>query len=170
MPARLRLLLVLVYLGLGLLGARLFELQVLEHDRYVTLSRGNYLKTETIPAPRGRILDRRGVVLADNRLAYDLVYRGGSVRFLDRMLDLLGLEALPEVKEPTVVYPNLPPDLVPTLEELTAGQENLKIRVRVERTYPNPIAGPVIGYVQGPSKADLKKGYEPGDLVGKAGL
>ncbi len=170
METRLRWMLAFVYLVLGFYGLRLVQLQVVEHKRYVTKSRGNYLKTESIPAPRGRILDRNGVVLADNRLAYDLVYSGGPVRFLDRMLDLLGLEALPEVKEPTVVYPNLPPDLVPTLEELAAGQENLKIRVRVERTYPNPIAGPVIGYVQGPSKEDLKKGYEPGDLVGKAGL
>ena len=171
MPARLRLLLVLVYLGLGLLGARLFELQVLEHDRYVTLSRGNYLKTETIPAPRGRILDRRGVVLADNRLAYDLVYAGGPVRFRERILDLLGLKAFPEPEDgPAVVAANLPEELVPTLAELVAGQKNLWIVERVERFYPHPIAGPVIGYVQRASKADVERGYLPDDLVGKAGL
>ena len=171
MPARLRLMLALIYLGLGLLGVRLFQLQVLEHARYVTLSRGNYLKTETIPAPRGRILDRRGVVLADNRLAYDLVYAGGPVRFLPRILDLLNLKALPEPKDgPVVVAANLPEALVPTLAELVAGQKNLWIQERVERYYPHPIAGPVIGYVQRASKADLERGYQPDDLVGKAGL
>ncbi len=163
--------LILVYLGLGLLGARLFQLQALEHDRYVTLSRGNYLKTETIPAPRGRILDRNGVVLADNRVAYDLVYTGGEVRFLERILDLLDLDALPEPEDgPVVVAANLPEALVPTLAELTAGQENLRIVERVERFYPHPIAGSVIGYVQRASKEDLARGYEPDDLVGKAGL
>ncbi len=171
MPDRLRLMLILVYLGLGLLGLRLFELQVLEHDRYVTLSQGNYLKTETIPAPRGRILDKNGVVLADNRVAYDLVYTGGEVRFLRRILDLLDLEALPEPEDgPVVVAANLPEELVPTLAELTAGQENLRIVARIERYYPHPIAGPVIGYVQRASKADVRRGYAPDDLVGKAGL
>jgi len=171
MPDRLRLMLVLTYLGLLLLGARLFQLQVLEHERYITLSRGNYLKTETIPAPRGRILDKNGVVLADNRIAYDLVYTGGEVRFLERILDLLDLEALPQPEDgPVVVAPNLPEELVPTLAELTAGQENLKIVERIERYYPNPITGSVIGYVQRASKEDVQKGYFPDDLVGKAGL
>ncbi len=171
MPDRLRLMLLLAYLGLLLLGLRLFELQVVLHQRYVTESRGNYLKTESIPAPRGRILDRNGVVLAKNRIAYDLYYSGGPVRFLGRILDLLDLKALPQPKKgPVVVAANLPEALVPTLAELTAGQRNLWLKERVERTYPHPIAGAVIGYVQPPGPEDLKRGYQPDDLVGKAGL
>ena len=171
MPTRLRLMLALVYLGILVLAGRLFWLQVLEHDRYATLSKGNYLKTESIPAPRGRILDAGGLVLADNRLAYDLVYTGGAVRFARRILDLLKLEAFPEVEEGAVVVAaNLPEELVPTLAELTAGQPNLRLVERVERYYPHPISGPVIGYVQRASPEDIKRGYDPRDLVGKAGL
>ena len=171
MPDRLRQMLVIFYLGLLVLGLRLLQLQVLEHDRYATQSRGNYLKTEYVPAPRGRILDRAGVVLAKNRVAYDLYYAGGEVRFAHRILDLLHLDELPEVRgEPVVLAANLPEELVPTLAELVAGQENLWLKERVERTYPHPITGSVIGYVQGPSKEDLKRGYLPEDLVGRAGI
>ena len=164
--------LVVVYLGLALLFLRLFELQVLKHDRYATLSRGNYLKTETIPAPRGRILDANGLVLADNRVAYDLVYTGGEVTYKERILDLLDLDEFPEPEdgEPVVVAANIPEELVPTLAELVAGEKSLEIKERIERYYPNPISGPVIGYVQRASKEDLKRGYYPDDLVGKAGL
>src|SRR6202047_5220256 len=47
-------------------GCRLFYLQVLRHDYYSTLSQGNRIRTEPIPPSRGLILDRNGVVLADN--------------------------------------------------------------------------------------------------------
>jgi len=173
MPERVRLLLALVYLVLLLLVGRLVQLQVFEHGRYATLARGNHQRTETVPAPRGRIFDRNGTPIAANRIAVDLLYRGGPVRFAPRILAILGLEALPELpegEEEVVLAANLPDEWVPTLAELTAGQPNLRLVERIERYYPNPIAGPVIGYVQGPTAADLQRGYERGDLVGRAGL
>ncbi len=171
MPGRLKTLLVLVYLAFAVFTLRLLQLQVFDYQRYVTQSRGNYLKTESIPAPRGRIYDRNGVLIATNRVAYDLVYSGGPVQFAGRIQDLLGLAGFPEVKgKPVVVAANIPSKLVPTLAELTAGQANLELRARVEREYPNPISGPVLGYVQEAGPADLKRGYEVGDLVGRAGL
>ena len=173
MPERVRLLLALVYFVLLLLVGRLVQLQVFEHGKYATLAKGNHQRTETIPAPRGRIFDRNGTPIAANRIAVDLYYRGGPVRFASRILTILGLERLPEVpegEEEVVLAANLPDKWVPTLAELTAGQPNLRLEERIERYYPNPIAGPVIGYVQGPTAADLKRGYERGDLVGRAGL
>lgn len=173
MPERVRLLLAFVYLFMLVLAGRLVQLQVFEHGKYATLARGNHQRTETIPAPRGRIFDRNGTPIAANRIAVDLYYRGGPVRFASRILTILGLERLPEVpegEEEVVLAANLPDEWVPTLAELTAGQPNLRLEERIERYYPNPIAGPVIGYVQGPTAADLKRGYERGDLVGRAGL
>lgn len=172
MPERVRLLLALVYFVLLLLVGRLVQLQVFEHGKYATLAKGNHQRTETIPAPRGRIFDRNGTPIAANRIAVDLYYRGGPVRFASRILTILGLERLPEVpegEEEVVLAANLPDEWVPTLAELTAGQPNLRLEERIERYYPNPIAGPVIGYVQGPTAADLKRGYDRGDLVGRAG-
>ncbi len=173
MPERIRLLLFFVYFFMLILAGRLVQLQVFEHGKYATLARGNHQRTETIPAPRGRIFDRNGTPIAANRIAVDLYYRGGPVRFASRILAILELERLPEVpegEEEVVLAANLPDEWVPTLAELTAGQPNLRLEERIERYYPNPIAGPVIGYVQGPTADDLKRGYERGDLVGRAGL
>lgn len=170
MTGRIHALALFFALALFLLGLRAWQLQVLEYERYALRSQGNYLKTEDIPAPRGKILDRKGRVLAQDRLVVDLVYTGGEVAFKERLLPLLGLEDLPQVAEPTVLKAGVPEALRPTLEELTAGQKNLYLRERIERYYPNPISGPVMGYVLRANAAQVKQGYSPEEEVGQAGL
>jgi penicillin-binding protein 2 len=51
----------------GLIGARLFNLQVVDGARYVPLAEENRISVQMVAPARGRILDRSGVVLADNR-------------------------------------------------------------------------------------------------------
>ncbi len=171
MNSRVWVLLGLFYLVLLLFVGRLWQLQVVQYEQYATRSQGNYLRTETSLAPRGRILDRNGQVIATNRLAVDLLYSGGDVHFEERILALTGLKELPKaVREPVELMVNIPEALVPTLAELTAGEPNLKLLERIERVYPNPISGPVIGYTALPSPDQLKAGYDPEELVGAAGL
>lgn len=172
MNSRLLLLLLLVYTVLGLYGLRLWQLQVVEYEQYATQSQGNYVRTEPITAPRGRIFDRNGKLIADNRMAVDLVYKGGEVEFKDRILALLGLSELPQPErgQEVIVKANLPEALIPTLAELTAGQKNLLLKERLERSYPRPIAGSVLGYVQLANAEQVKQGYDPDELVGVAGL
>jgi penicillin-binding protein 2 len=168
MTGRLYALMAFFLLAFGLLGLRAWQLQVLEHEKYALRSQGNYLKTERIPAPRGRILDRKGRVIAQDRLVVDLVYEGGTVAFQERLLPLLGLKELP--RGPAVLKAGIPEHLLPTLAELTAGQKNLKLLERIERTYPNPISGPVLGYVLLANAEQVKRGYHPEEQVGQAGL
>jgi len=169
---RIWLLLLVIYAVLGLYTARLFQLQVIRYEKYATRSQGNYLRTETLLAPRGRIFDRNGKMIAGNRLTVDLVYSGGEILFKERILRLLGLKELPEVgREPVTLKANLPEDLVLTLAELTAGQDNLQLVERLERTYPRPISGPVLGYVLFANKREVEgEGYDPRELVGRTGL
>ena len=53
-------------------AGRLFYLQVLKFDYYSNLSQGNSIRNEPIPPSRGLILDRHGVVLADNFPAFNV--------------------------------------------------------------------------------------------------
>ena len=100
MTSRLYALMFFFLLAFGLLALRAWHLQVLEHERYALRSQGNYLKTEGIPAPRGRILDRKGRVIAQDRLVVDLVYEGGEVAFKERLLPPPGLEGTPQGPRP----------------------------------------------------------------------
>ena len=51
---------------LGLLAGRMYQLQVVESDRYTTLAEENRINLRLLPPPRGRILDRYGRPLAIN--------------------------------------------------------------------------------------------------------
>jgi penicillin-binding protein 2 len=57
----------------GLLVVRLWFLQVVGARGFEAQAVGNSVRTINIPAPRGEILDRNGVVLAGSRLAWDIV-------------------------------------------------------------------------------------------------
>ena len=50
----------LTALGVGALGARLGQLQVVEAGRYATLASNNQFNFRLVPPPRGRIRNRRG--------------------------------------------------------------------------------------------------------------
>ena len=53
-------------LGFGVLGWRLFQLQVLDEGRYDPLADENRTSLQVLAPKRGRIFDRSGSVLADN--------------------------------------------------------------------------------------------------------
>ena len=63
--------------GQGVLGAalvaRLYQLQILDSDRYTVLAEENRINLRLLAPLRGRILDRFGVTLADNRRNYRVV-------------------------------------------------------------------------------------------------
>jgi cell division protein FtsI (penicillin-binding protein 3) len=56
-----------LFLLLGLLAGRLFFIQVVQHEHYASISRGQHLVREVDPAPRGSFLDRAGRPLATRR-------------------------------------------------------------------------------------------------------
>ncbi len=59
--------LLLVFVLLGLLIARMYQLQVVEHDIYTTLSDKNRVQVQSVAPPRGLVYDRNDVLLAENR-------------------------------------------------------------------------------------------------------
>jgi len=80
---------VLVLLTLVLFG-RLVWLQVIDHRHYATLSQANRIKPVPIPPPRGYILDRQGVILAQNFPVMALEITPDQAGNLDETLEALG--------------------------------------------------------------------------------
>ena len=52
--------------------ATLFNLQIVNGENYREQSEKRMLRTKNITAPRGEIYDRNGVILATNKLSYDV--------------------------------------------------------------------------------------------------
>ena len=55
-----------------ILIGRLFWLQIVEHQRYTTLSNQNLLAVIPLPPSRGIVYDKNGVIIANNIPSYTL--------------------------------------------------------------------------------------------------
>ena len=71
----------------GVLGARLYQLQVLEAENYRTLSDNNRFNFNMLLPERGVIRDRFGVALAYNRQNFRLVMIPERTSDVDKTLD-----------------------------------------------------------------------------------
>ena len=65
---------------------RFYVLQVSQYERYQTLSLDNHIRIQALPPVRGLVLDRNGVVLAQNTAVYILQVVPEKVDDLDAML------------------------------------------------------------------------------------
>ncbi len=78
----------LVLVGLIFLIARLFHLQIIEHELYTTRSNDNRIKLLPLPPTRGQIFDRNGEILATNIPIYNLeVIRQNLTGPLDQLIE-----------------------------------------------------------------------------------
>jgi len=178
LAARMRLVLAIMLTALVIFTGRLMYLQFAMAEAYQARSEQNFTQERRIAPLRGRILARDGTVLADNRVAYDLMYWGGDIDGWERLAAFLGLEGAPRAPDPArleerlngaAIAWNIPDHLVPAVEERIAGQANLYLRERIERTYPTNLAAQVVGYT---SQADPERnpGYGVDDLAGVSGI
>lgn len=178
MIPRMRLVLALMLTVLVLFTGRLMYLQLARAEEFHDLSRQNFTQPRRIAPLRGRLLAADGTVLADNRVAYDLMYWGGEIAGwsrLKRLLDIEGEPRPPDESDPSqalhgaVLAWNIPDRLVAAVEERVAGQPNLYLRERVERIYPTGLAAQTVGYT-GLADPERHDGYAVDDMIGVMGL
>lgn len=90
--------------GFGLLGGRLYQLQVMEGRRYAPLADDNRIDIEAVAPVRGRIFDRGGHLLAGNEETFYVrlrsAGRGGLEESLRRLDEIVPL--YPQVKDAAI--------------------------------------------------------------------
>jgi penicillin-binding protein 2 len=183
-----------VALVLAVVTVRLVHLQVIQAERLKEISNNNRLRTDTIPALRGRILDREGRVLADNMPSYCLIldtliseYREspGSLAGTIYALSLLLGEDVDRLRK-TVEEGWFRSPLGVRLEsgltdrEVAAVEENarrlpgVRIEARPRRSYPNgELACHLLGTVGEVTEDEVGSGsakYKAGDFAGRRGV
>ncbi len=75
---------------MGVLGAKLYQVQVVEGERYATLAESNRISARLTAPPRGRILDRFGTVVAGNKLNWRALLTVEQTADVDATLDAFG--------------------------------------------------------------------------------
>jgi penicillin-binding protein 2 len=189
-PAQVR----LKYLGylviavMLVLASRLWYLQIVQGSVYEALSLGNRVRVIPVTAPRGKILDRNGVPLASNRLAFcvsvvpqDMLHKEETIAWLSRVLDMTP-EAIEQKLstprrpfEPIRIKADVDPDVVVTIGERRTEFPGIIIEeVPVRHYIMGDTASHVIGYTREIDPEELKEhrdeGYKLGDLIGKVGI
>ncbi|MFZ2053284.1 MAG: penicillin-binding protein 2 [Candidatus Aminicenantales bacterium] len=167
-----------------------WKVQILDHRKYWTLSEANRTREGLIPAPRGLILDRSAVILADNAASFKASIVRENCRDYDRSLveigRLLGImpedlrkriakyESLPDFR-PIVVMDNLELKDVSRVEARQLELPELVVETDPRRNYPfGSLAAHIIGYMQELTDLELKSGLYPerslGDMIGRTGV
>jgi penicillin-binding protein 2 len=174
---------------LSVLAGRLYYLQVIEADRYRTLADENRINLRLLPPPRGRIIDRFGVPLADNQQNYRVLLIPEDTRDIEHTLASLGQiiplsagehrRVLRDIKRnrsfvPVTVRENLSWENAARIEVNAPDLPGVMIDVGQSRSYPHgEQLAHVLGYVAAVSpeqqSGDPLLGL-PGFRVGKAGL
>jgi penicillin-binding protein 2 len=187
----------LTTLGGLALTSRLAQLQVVQAGEYATLSTNNQFNFRLTPPPRGRILDRNGVVIAGNRPSFRVLVVRDETKDLDQTLDLLGrllpdtLDRRRSIIRDVNAAPRFSP--VPVKSDLT-WEEFARVNLYANalpgvmadmneaRYYPfGGSFAHVIGYVAKVSDRDIKaikdEGkeppqilYNPGFRIGRSGV
>lgn len=73
----------------GTLVSRMYQLQIMEAEKYAVRADGNRISLRLLPPSRGRILDRNGQVMADNEGNYRLLITPEKTESLEQTLNLL---------------------------------------------------------------------------------
>lgn len=168
---------------------RFWYLQVHRGAEFTRQAQENRLRQERIFAPRGRILDQQGRVLADNRTAYGLsLVREDCPDLPATLAQISAWSGIPlshvqekyqqdrfKVKafEPLLMITDIDFDLVARIESEIHAWPGLEIVVRTKRSYPeNELFAHVLGYVAEANEKEMADdpALAMGDLVGKQGL
>jgi penicillin-binding protein 2 len=188
---RLNLLIALIITLSSVLVLRLAYLQLSQFKRYKTLSLKNQISVIPIAPPRGIILDKKGVVLAENIPAYVLEIIPEHVKNIEQTLvKLRGL--LPSITDEDVDNFNrlrkqnrsflpIPLKLKLSQEEVAILASNqyrfsgVSIKARLMRYYPlGELTAHLLGYVGRINVQELRQvdptNYRATSFIGKSGI
>ena len=180
------------YVIVGMIGVLLlgfWKLQVIDSDKYATLAERNRVREIPVIAPRGRMLDRDGRVLVDNRPSLSVLLLREDMSQVEKNLtaisDGLGIpmadlqEQLNNTKDlpkfnPIIIKPEASPGDIAYIESHRSDIPVLEmIPVSRRRYLPDGFLSHAAGYVGEVSEQQIEDSngkLRPGDFAGKSGL
>jgi penicillin-binding protein 2 len=186
-----------VLIGFGLVGTRLFYLQVVQHDTLSARAEANRIAVLPSVPNRGLIVDRNGVVLATNYSAYTLELTPSKLeqpmeRTIDELSQLVEVTPRDRRRFKRLMEESKSFDSIPLRNRLSDEEvarftaqrfrfPGVEVKARLFRQYPLGETGShLIGYMgrinQAEKKAmedwdeDLQANYRGTDYIGKLGV
>jgi penicillin-binding protein 2 len=175
--------------AIGALGARLYQVQVVEGARYATLADTNRVSARLIAPPRGRMVDRAGDQVAGNKLNWRALLIAEQTSDVTATLD--NLSAIVPIADherarierelrrhrrfiPITVREFLSWEEMASIEVNAPDLPGILVDVGTTRIYPfGPTLAHIVGYVAPPNEQDIQDDSMfalPGMRVGRAGV
>ena len=176
---------------LGGLGGRLVYLQLLDGTANRKLAENNRIRLIPKQPERGKVLDRKGRILAGSRLSHSVFLWplarkkgewGSTVKRLAQILKIPEKVVQSRLDQAGYNSPflvrmarGISPAQVTALTEYSAELEGVQVEAEAVRYYPNgDLAAHVLGYTGELSDEELKRrqddGYRLGDVTGQMGI
>jgi penicillin-binding protein 2 len=164
-----------------------WKLQVQNPDIYSEAAERNRIKSTPILAPRGKILDRDGRVIVDNKASYSLLLNRDQIKWehLPAIAEALHIDYTDLVnnirragmRPQIIIKDQLTRDEIAWVEshQDAATYPEMQLIQAWRRQYPqNGLAAHVVGYVGEISESELDSpqfiDYQQGAIIGKDGL
>ncbi|MEC7815486.1 MAG: penicillin-binding protein 2 [Pseudomonadota bacterium] len=183
--------LVFVVVMLGGLVARMYQLQVVEHEVYATISDKNRVQVQSVPPPRGLVYDRNNLLLAENRPVFSLMVvperTGGIENTLSELQTLLDIP--PEdlerferrLRERRRPFEEIPLSFDLTEQEIAVMAVNrhrfpgVEVKAELVRYYPHSeLTAHALGFVGRINREELQRidpvNYDGTNYIGKSGI
>jgi penicillin-binding protein 2 len=171
-----------------ILAGRMWYIQILRGDEFERFSQSNRVRSLRIPAPRGRILDRRGRELVVNRPSFDVYVLPEDIKdskSLSSALSLaLGME--PDVIKtkimtamqrnrysPALLAQDINRDQLAFIEARKSSLPGVLIEINHIREYAHGKVGAAfLGYMGKVTESELKSypNMRGDDIIGKSGV
>lgn len=189
--SRVLVMLALVVLLFGVLMGRFYQLQVIEHDTYTTISDSNRVQVRSVPPTRGLIYDRNGTLIAENRPVFSVTLVPERVddmsQTLDRLQELLAISDddmkrfRRRLQEPRRPFQELPLHYDLTEEEIASMAVHrhelpgVEVGAELVRHYPfGELNAHALGYVGRVNREELQRidpvNYAGTNYIGKSGV
>ena len=183
--------LVLVMLALGGLLARMYQLQIVEHEIYTTLSDKNRVQVQSVPPPRGLVYDRNNLLLAENRPVFSLTLVPERVDRMDetlaRLTEILSISDEDierfqrRLNEPRRPFQEIPLSYDLNEEEIARMAVHrhrfpgVEVKAELVRYYPHSeLTAHALGYVGRINRNELQRidpvNYAGTNYIGKSGV
>jgi len=184
-----------VLFAFGLLTARLVYLQVYKHAELSTQAENNRIAVVPIVPNRGLILDRNGVVLANNYSAYTLEITPGKLEAsldstIDKLSEIVDIQARDRKRFKRLAEENKSFESLPIRTKLSDEEvarfmaqrfrfAGVDIKARLFRNYPlGEVGSHLIGYIGRINEAEQEKiddsddeaNYRGTQYIGKLGV
>ncbi len=183
--------LVVLVVLLGILVARMYQLQVIQHEVFSTMSDKNRVQVQSVAPTRGLVFDRNGVLLAENRPVFSVTLVPERVRDLPATLD--ELQTILNISEEDLARfqrrleePRRPFQALPLRYDLTEEEiasmavhrhelPGVEVNAELVRYYPYAeMTAHALGYVGRINREELQRidpvDYAGTNYIGKSGI